>query len=169
MADTPEIPEARDTFEKAVALTIAIMAIIASVVANHGDNAKTDAIIKTNQATDQWGYFQAKSLKQHMDELTLSLLEAQPAADAARVAKIKASSANYEAEKTEIKAKAEELTQESQHLQAINDRCDEASLVLQIAIILTSIAILARWKPLWFLGMALGAVGTVIGITSFTM
>jgi hypothetical protein len=169
MADTPELPEARDSFEKMVALTIAVMAIIASVVSNHGDNAKTDAILKTNQATDQWGYFQAKSLKQHMDELTAMVLQAQPGVDAAKLEKLHQSAAQYDSDKAEIKTKAEELGKESATLQAINDRCDEASLILQIAIILTSIAILSRWKPLWFTGMALGAVGAAIGVTSFMM
>lgn len=61
MPDAPEIPEAKDPFDKRVALSIAIIAICLSFVANLGDNAKTSAILKTSEASDQWNYFQAKS------------------------------------------------------------------------------------------------------------
>ena len=42
------IPEAKDAFEKQVAVTIASLAVVLAVIGNKGDNAKTDAIIKTN-------------------------------------------------------------------------------------------------------------------------
>lgn len=60
MAEAPEIPEANDPFEKQVAVTIACLAVVLAFIGNKGDNAKTDAIIKTNEASNQWGYFQAK-------------------------------------------------------------------------------------------------------------
>ena len=63
MPDAPEIPEAKDPFDKRVALTIAILAICLSFIANLGDNAKTSAILRTSEASDQWNYFQAKSTK----------------------------------------------------------------------------------------------------------
>jgi hypothetical protein len=71
MPDAPEIPEAKDPFEKRVALTIAIIAICLSFVGNLGDNAKTDAIIKTNEASDQWGFFQAKTKSQSLQRMVI--------------------------------------------------------------------------------------------------
>src|SRR5712671_537359 len=104
MADTPEIPEAADPFEKRV--TIAVLAVILSFVGNLGDNAKTDAIIKTNEASNQWGYFQAKGIKGQMaamqGELLAALGGAQP--DEARtkeIARLHAETARYETEKAE--------------------------------------------------------------------
>ena len=47
MPDAPEIPEAKDRFEKTVAITIAVVAVILSWMSNRGDDAKTSAIIKT--------------------------------------------------------------------------------------------------------------------------
>ena len=37
MADAPEIPEANDPFEKRVAVTIALIAIVLSFIQNAGD------------------------------------------------------------------------------------------------------------------------------------
>ena len=50
MSETPEIPEANDPFSKQVAITIALLAVVLAVIENKGDNAKTDAIIKTSNA-----------------------------------------------------------------------------------------------------------------------
>ena len=44
-------------------MTIAVLAVVLAVVGNKGDNAKTDAIIKTNEAANQWAFFQAKGIK----------------------------------------------------------------------------------------------------------
>ena len=60
MSETPEIPEANDPFSKQVAITIALLAVVLAVIENKGDNAKTDAIIKTSEASNRWGYYQSK-------------------------------------------------------------------------------------------------------------
>ena len=174
MADTPEIPEAADPFEKRVAITIAVLAVILSFVGNLGDNAKTDAIIKTNEASNQWGYFQAKGIKGQMagmqGELLAALGGAQP--DEARtkeIARLNSETARYESEKAEIKKKAEDLQQQAARDSTINDRCDLASLMLQIAVVICSVAILSRWHAFWIAGGALGLAGAIAGATAFFM
>jgi len=71
MAEAPEIPEANDPFSKQVAITIALLAVVLAVIENKGDNAKTDAIIKTSEAANRWGYYQSKSIKQNLYETEL--------------------------------------------------------------------------------------------------
>ena len=68
MPEAPEIPEANDRFGKQVAITIAILAMGLAVISNQGDNAKTDAILKTSAAVNQWGYYQSKSLKENLSQ-----------------------------------------------------------------------------------------------------
>ena len=174
MADTPEIPEATDPFEKRVAISIAVIAIVLSFVGNLGDNAKTDAIIKTNEASNQWGYFQAKSIKGQMagmqGELLAVLGGAQPdEARAKEIARLHSAATRYEEERAEIKKHAEELQHEATHDSAINDRCDLASLMLQIAVVICSVAILSRWHAIWFAGLALGLAGAIAGATAFLL
>jgi hypothetical protein len=151
MADTPELPDVKDPFEKLVALTIAILAVVLSVVSNHGDNAATGSIIATNAVANQWACFQAKSIKQHVNDTGLRILGALPTAPAAAgVAQgLEKDSARYDAEKAEIKAAAEELDREAARQGAVNDRADMAGLVLQFALILASAAILSGLRSLW--------------------
>lgn len=174
MADAPEIPEATTPFDKRVALSIAMIAVVLSFVENHGDNAKTDAIIKTNEASDQWAYFQAKGIKGQMagmhGDLLASLSGPTPSAETtAEAARLRADAARYESEKAEIKTHAEALAQEAAHQGNVNDRCDLAALLLQIGVVVSSVAILSGWRPFWYAGLALGAAGTIAGVTAFLM
>lgn len=174
MPDAPEIPEAKDPFEKRVALTIAIIAICLSFVGNLGDNAKTDAIIKTNEASDQWGFFQAKSLKSqiaatHGDLLTRLSNGALSEETKAEAADLKKKAERYEAEENEIKSKAEALQTSAAHASAINDRCDESALLLQISVVVCSVSILAQSHKFWWLGMLLGTAGMALGATAFML
>jgi hypothetical protein len=174
MADAPEIPEANNPFDKQVALTIAILAICLSFIENLGDNAKTDAIIKTNEASNQWAYFQAKSIKGGMAEVHADLLSRLSGATPAEGTKEKLTQlaqqvAKYGTEKAEIQKKAEELQQAAGHQSSINDRCDQSALFLQIAVVICSVSILAKSPKFWWAGMALGVAGVAIGLTAFLM
>ena len=113
MAEAPEIPEANDPFEKRVAVTIASLAVVLAVIGNKGDNAKTDAIIRTNEASNQWGYFQAKGIKGSIaiseSELLSMLAPSQTAAAdiLKKVETLKADAERYKEEQKEIKTRAE--------------------------------------------------------------
>ena len=114
MAEAPEIPEANDPFEKRAAVTIAILAVALAVVGNKGDNAKTDAIIKTNEAANEFAWYQAKSIKgsianSERELLTLLSPSQTGGADIAKITEgLKAKSEKYEKDMEGIKEKAEE-------------------------------------------------------------
>ena len=169
MPEAPEIPEANDPFEKRAAVTIAILA----VVGNKGDNAKTDAIIKTNEAANQWSYFQAKGIKGSIasaeQELLTLLAPSQnaPADLAKKAEQLRAKAEEYKTEQVEIKAHAEEAQKDAEHGSKINDRCDQGSLALQIAIVIASVSILARSRAFWIGSIVLGVIGIGIGIMAF--
>ena len=173
MSDTPEIPEAKDPFERLIALTIAILAVILSFVDNTGDNAKTDAIVKTTEAANRWAYYQSKSLKENLAETSATLLAALAPADPT-TAKTKreemtAEIARYKGEKQAIMEEAKALEKQSAYSMSINDRADQASLLLQIAVVICSIAILVRWKAIFYLGLTCGIAGIAVSILAFRM
>lgn len=175
MAEATEIPEAKDPFERMVAVSIAAMAVCLSVINTHGDNAKTDAIIKTNEASNKWGYFQSKSIKEHIGESQSAMLgilnESAVQADQRTIlsAKLDADIKRYSKEKADIKSEAEDLGKEAGRSQQINDRSDHGALFLQIAIVVASVSLLSRWKPLWFAGLILGAIGAVVGLSAYAI
>ncbi len=182
MAEAPEIPEANDPFEKRAAVTIAILAVVLAVVGNKGDNAKTDSIIKTNKASNQWGYYQAKGIKGSIasaqEELLASLAPTsldtkslgQPSADIQKkIAGLKADAERYKSEQEPIKKDAEESEKDAEVGSKINDRCDLGSLALQIAIVIASVSILARSQAFWVASIILGLIGIGIGVSAFLL
>lgn len=161
MAEDVEIPEAKDSFEKRIAISIAIIAVMLSYISMKGDNAKTDAIIKTNEAANKWGHFQSKSIKQHEDERAIDIIKGQSTTPetAQRLEVIAASMKKYDGEKEELFKEATKLNAEADESSKINDRCDFAALFLQISVVICSVAILSRLHLFWFAGLALAAVG----------
>ena len=173
MSDAPDLPEAKDPYERVIALTIAVLAVILSFVDNTGDNAKTDAIVKTTEAANKWAYFQSKSLKENLAESSATLLTlltpVDPAAAKAKVEEMLGETSRYEGEKKQLMEEARALEKQATYSMSIDDRADQASLMLQIAVVVCSIAILVRWKAIFFGGLAAGIIGVVYSVMAFSM
>jgi hypothetical protein len=149
-----------------VAVTIALIAIVLSFIQNAGDNGTAQSIIKTNEASNQWAYYQAKSIKGTVVTMQSELLSRLATSDQkTEIERLKSEAARYEKEKAEIKAKAEDLQKEAKKGADIDDRADLASLFLQVAIVICSVAILAHSHKFWWAGMALAAIGVTVGAT----
>ena len=167
-----DIPEAKDPFEKRVAVSIAMLAAVLAFVSMRGDNAKTDAGLRTTEASNQWSFFQAKAIREHTLNVEINLLSAMnPSALNVEVATLlkdtaKQDIARYKTERDEIKLKAEAFTKDAATFSAINDRCDLGALFMQIAIVILSAAILSRMNLMFYVGAALGAAGAVTGLSS---
>ncbi len=166
MADAPEIPEANDPFEKRVAVSIALIAIVLSFIQNAGDNGQAQQIVKTNEESNQWAYYQAKSIKGTMMQMQSELLARLATTDQkAEIERLKGEAARYDKEKAEIKTKAEDLKKEADAGAEIDNRADLASLFLQISIVICSVAILGHSHKMWWIGLVLGAIGVAVGAT----
>jgi len=169
MADAPEIPEAKNPFDKRVAISIAILAMLLSFITNHGDDANTESLRLTTEAANQWAYYQAQSLKEHFSDQeidilgTLSTNAVDPAKRDAVMALAKIEKANYEKKRTEATERAHTLEKEVRYQLAVNKRCDLAQLILQVAVIICSLGILSKSHWFWYKGLLLGAIGMVIG------
>ena len=132
-----------------------------------GDHAKTEAIIKTNKASSTWAYFQSKSIKQQLVKQagdSLALTAAPSPAVTKKVEELKKEAERYDEEKKEIKAEAEHLEQESAHELALHAKLHNAEVLLQLAVVLSSIAILTRLHAAWFAALAMAAGGVVLGV-----
>jgi len=146
-----------------VAIFTAILATLGAIVSYQGGATqneamlyKNEAVLKKAQASDQWGFYQAKSSKQHLMELAIDL------APKDKVEFYRNQAEKYDKEKKDIKQKAEQLDQESHKAdeeseQAMHPhhRLAQAMTLIQISISLASITVLTRRR--WLFGLALGA------------
>jgi hypothetical protein len=140
-----------------VALSAAVLAVTAAVAALLAGHHANEAMLEQMQATDQWAYYQAKGIKGSLVENKLDMLAAvgKEAKEDDRK-KIE----RYKEEQKEIEEKAKELERSSDQHMHRHVIFARAVTTYQVAIALSAIAVLSRKKLLWFVGLALGAIGT---------
>ena len=140
-----------------VALSAAVLSVAAAVAALLAGHHANEAMIDQMQASDQWGYYQAKGIKATLVENKIDMLAAM--GKEAREEDRKKGE-RYKEEQKEIEAKAHEKEhagEEHMHHHVVFAR---AVTAFQVAIALSAIAVLSRKKLVWFVGLALGAIGT---------
>ncbi len=171
--------EKKEPWLNYLALTTVVLAVCATLSTLKGGGFSTRSVMSQAQASDQWSYYQAKSIKGYIydlqkERLELELMSLKPGASRSIVAeyekrvdsysqKVK----KYDEEKEEIKKKAEDLEKRRDDAQKHSGAFGLAAMFLQIAILLSSIAALMRQKYFWFLGMAMGCFGLVYFFNGF--
>ncbi|RJF98162.1 DUF4337 domain-containing protein [Noviherbaspirillum saxi] len=163
-----------DGFSSKIAVTTAILATIGALFGyqagdtqNNAALFKNNAAIKKTEASNQWNYYQAKSNKQNLAELAMTL----PNVD---VDKYKSEVDRYKKEKADIKADAEKLEAVSLDWDKKSDdqmhqhhRWAQAMTAEQIAISLAAITLLTRKKWLEYASYGLAGVGVALGIAAW--
>ena len=185
--------DAEEQFRSRVALLIAFMAMLLAITSLGGGNAAEDIFNNNIQASDTWNFYQAKNIRQTAFRLAADELESEvtaaggsmsPEARAALEAKIKQyrdTVARYESEPDKdepanpIKGEGKkELTARAKHLESRRDRAqdqdpnfDFAEALFQIAIVLSSVAILANSRMIVTVAIVTGAVATLLMINGY--
>lgn len=170
--------EKKESWLGFVAVTTIVFAVCATLSTFKGGQHSTRAVLSQSKATNQWAYYQAKDMKQYLhelqkDALDLAVMNAGKGGEAYAKAvsdKTKAYAAKidkYEVQKEEIKKQAEGYDAAIAQAQAHSGAFGMAIIFLQIAILLSSVAALMKIKPVWYGGMAVGALGLVFFANGF--
>src|SRR5579884_4048696 len=97
---------AHDRSMAPVSLTMAILAVLVAVAALLGHRAHTEEIVLQTRANDQWGYYQGKDIRLHVDQKLSALTDFLSNADSAKAAEWRTSNqaeiAKYQKQKDEI-------------------------------------------------------------------
>ncbi len=155
-----------------IAMFTAIIATVGALFAYMGGatqaNAglyKNNAALKKTEASNQWNFFQAKSTKQSLAEVSRDLTTVET-----DKTKYQAKIDRYEKEKGEIKVAAEKLETEATSWDKRSDeqmhqhhRWAQATTVLQIAIAMAAIALLTKKKWVEYVMFAAASGGAVVG------
>lgn len=161
-----------DSFVARIAVTTAILSTLGALggyEAGHTQNAallyKNEAAIQKTAASNQWNYYQAKSNKQNLAELSVTLTSGE---DRER---FKQEIERYKKEKTEIKADAEKLEaaakeadKKSETEMHVHGRWALSTTLLQVAIALSAIALLTRKAWLMYGVFAAAGIGVGFGV-----
>ena len=188
MTDMPEAelpnPEeleevSKKTFTKRVALTTAIFAVMLAITSLGGNNAMKEMLLAQQQSSDQWGFYQAKAIREHLYRslkipLEANLLERResmrPEAKErfeSLLKKMDEEESRFAAEKREIEKEARKLEHERDVYRSKDPYFDYGEVLLQIAIVMASIAILAGSRPVFYFSIASALLGTVMSLNGY--
>ncbi len=182
---------AEERFRTRAAIVIAVLAMLLAISSLGGANASKEMTNANILASDSWAFYQAKNIRQTelriaVDETRVSLAQGGLTAEARsllekRLADYEATIKRYESEpdpedsanplkgegKKELQARAREYEHRRDHAAAQDPNFDWSAALLQIAIVLGSVSIVASSRQLLALAVALGGVATVLLLNGF--
>jgi hypothetical protein len=137
-----------------VALSTAILAVLAAIAGLLAGMYANEAMMSQIQASDQWGYFQAKSIK-------AAILEAKTTLASEATARDKEKAAQYQEEEAEIKRDAEHKQAEAKASFHRHEVFARSVTMFQIAIAIAAISALTKRRRFWLVSLVFGGVGAV--------
>jgi len=147
-----------------VALSSALLAALAAVASLQAGHHANEAMISQITASDQWNYYQAKSIKESLLKSKLDILDAlsksAPAADKEKLEE-------YKTDKEKIQRTAEEKEKEAQRELRTQQIFARSVTLFQIAISIGAIAVLTRRQKFWWVSLGLGITGLVFFVQAF--
>jgi hypothetical protein len=185
--------EAEETFRNRAALLIAIFAMLLAVGSLGGGNVAEDMIHANIKASDTWAFYQAKNVRQTAYRLAVDEMKLQVASPAlspeARVElqknieKYEQTIARYDDEpdpaapadtlrgegKKQLSAQARSYERARERAGEQDSNFDYSEVAFQLALVLGSVAILALSRPVLYLAIGLGVIGTILMINGFLL
>lgn len=156
-----------------VSFTMALLAVLVAVVTLLGHRSHTEEILLQNKTTDEWAFYQAKTLRRNNLEALRDMMEALQGKDAEKAEalqkKFDTSIEKYADDQKEIQQEAQNLQSELKQMARRADRFDIGEVLLEIGLVVTSITLLTGRRLYWKLGMIFGALGIVAAASAYTV
>jgi len=152
-----------------ITFTLAVLAVFVALVTLLGHGAHTHELLTQNKASDTWAEYQAQSIRQHTYESFAQLMSVLEFKDAPKAETIRAAfesqSQTYAKNKVTLGEQARKFEEEVQTEERRADRYDLGEALLEMALVVTSIALITRRSAFWWAGLALGLAGAVSAAT----
>jgi hypothetical protein len=172
--------------DRLIAVYIGILAVTLAICSVGGGNATKDATARNIEASNTWAFFQAKNIRRHQLRLQIDQFEAalaeQPGLPEAvrtsiadKINKYRKDEARLTSEPatgegiTELLAKGKSVELQRDRAMRKDPYFDYGQALLQIAIVLASVAIITGGTSLLVLSAVLAAFGALSTINGFTL
>ena len=137
-----------------VVLSTAILAVLAAISGLLSGKHANEAMMSQIEASDQWGYYQAKSIK-------AAILEAKTTLASEATDRDKEKAAQYQKEQADIKGEAEHKEAEAKANFHKHEVFARSVTMFQIAIAIAAISALTQRRRFWFVSLVFGLAGLV--------
>src|SRR6478736_6999871 len=141
-----------ETWISWVALSTAILAALAAIAALLSGKHANEAMMNQIEASDQWNYYQAKSIKASVLDAKMSLSGTSNQSDQSKRDR-------YEKEQEEIKLEAEHKEATAKTNFHKHEVFARGVTMFQIAIAIAAISVLTKKRRFWIVSLLFGAIG----------
>jgi hypothetical protein len=149
-----------------VTLTMAILAVVVATASLLGHRAHTEEVVLQDKITDGWAHYQAKNIRRNTDQVFVDLASFVPSSDDKQTTKLReryeAEAKRYATEQKEIEAETRKLESETKQKKNQANFYDLGEVLVEIALVTTSITLLSNRRIFWHGGMIIGVAGLVI-------
>ncbi|WP_346353963.1 DUF4337 domain-containing protein [Azotosporobacter soli] len=165
MSDNTNKKTWKDKITTFIAITTLLLAACATLSAFKAAGYGNRMVLAQSQASDQWAYYQAKSIKETTYKVQRDSLAAMTPAALRNPEVVKQLQIfdreveRYRQERTEIEQAAKKLEQERDMAQKYNNVLGQALMFLQVGILLSSLAAINKTYLYWYVGSGVGSVG----------
>src|SRR6266487_6722524 len=135
-----------------VALSTAILAVLAAIAGLLSGKHVNEAMMNQIEASDQWSYYQAKSIKASVLDAKMSLAGTHDESDQLKRDR-------YEKEQEEIKLEAEQKEAAAKSNFHKHEVFARGVTMFQIAIAIAAISALTKKPKFWIVSLLFGIVG----------
>ena len=137
-----------------VALSTALLAVLAAIAGLLSGKHANEAMVSQIEASDQWSYYQAKSIKAVVLDAKIALSGMPSEQDRKKNAK-------YQEEESEIKSEAEHKEAAAKSNFHKHEVFARGVTMFQIAIAIAAISALTKRRRFWIVSLLFGGVGCV--------
>jgi hypothetical protein len=145
--------EKRESWTKYVSLMVVVLAVATGVGSLKAGGFSTRVMLFQAKASDEWAYYQSKSVKQRIAEME-ARQSTGPQAEAAQ-----ADVARYKKDQVDSQTRAKALEEQRDANAKHGPDMGFGITLLQISIALASVCLLTKRRWLWLASGVLGAVG----------
>jgi len=144
---------------------MAVVAAGLAVVSVLSHLATTEEILLQQKASDQWSYYQAKSIRRYESEVARDMFAAMK--NEKQSEQYAKNAEKYKHDNEEIQKEARGLEEES-HLNGRHElRLDYGEVFLELAIVLGSLSILTKRPEMWYLSIGSAALGIGLAVSTY--
>jgi hypothetical protein len=172
--------EKKEKWMTYMAITTILIAVAATLSTFKGGGFSTRSLLNQTLASDQWAFFQSKSIKSYIYDMRRENLEIQVTSlekqkgNEELISKYNGMISDYtqkvktyESEKEAINKVAKGYENNRDENKLHSGKFGIAVIFLQISILLSSIATLSKKRFVWICGLILGVIGIFYFIDGF--
>jgi Domain of unknown function (DUF4337) len=162
-------PHPDDRAGRLVSVLVGVIGIGMSVVTIAGHRAHTEAVLLQTQANDQWGYYQAKKIREHAAETAAAVVAAlasDPGKATAAQAQFGQASAKYKQDADGIEGDARSKEADARRAERRALGLDVGEGFMELGLVLSSLYFLGRRRIFPVAGIIAAITGTVLAVAA---